>query len=275
VTKGDAAKAIQDIVDGKTAVDEKSLNKRGRAIVTGGAGVGRRTRTTAAAMYAWGIEHGHVRTNPFAGVKLAKPPVKERFLSPSEAARLLDVITARESEGNMHPAMADAVRLLILTGARKTEVCSLKWSEVDFERRVITLPPERTKAGGQNGIRHIRLSDPALLILHRRHESKGLESEFVFQSTRGQGPIVGLRKPYIAAREAAGLGGVRIHDLRHSFASFLIADGASLYLVSKMLGHASARTTERYAHLSDNPLQDAAASVAQIISQKSVIAKEK
>lgn len=261
VTKADAAQAIRSITLGKTSADEKSEKKRGRAIVTGGAGVARRTRTTAAAMFAWGLEHGLVKSNPFASLKLERAPVRERFLSREEASRLIDALSDLEASGGLHPSFCDAIRLLLLTGARKTEILGLRWTEIDFERRLLVLPPERTKAGGMNGERRIVLSPPALEILERRRRAGPKEGETVLPALRGQGHLVGVRRAFVKACKQAGLEGLRVHDLRHSFASFAIADGASLFLVSKLLGHASARTAERYAHLSGDPLQDAAAAI--------------
>jgi len=257
VTKADAARAVRDITDGKTAKTEKSDKKRGLVRVTGGAGTARRTRTTAAGMFAWGMEHGHIGQNPFAGVQLNTAPVRERFLSREEAGRLLDALTTLEAQKAIAGAFADAIRLLLLTGARKTEVLGLTWGELDFGRCQLTLPPERTKAGGKTGARRIALSPPALAILSRRRPELANDAEYVFPAARGAGHATGLRRAFLKACNAAKLNGVRIHDLRHSFASFAVADGASLFLVGKLLGHASTRTTERYAHLSGDPLSDA------------------
>ena len=263
VTKAEAAKAIQDITLGKTAASEKSKKLRGRAIVTGGAGVARRTRTTTAAMFSWGMEHGLVKVNPFAAVKMSTPPQRERFLSREEAGRLLEALDAVEADKTVNPAFCDAIRLLLLTGARKTEILGLKWSEVNTERKSLLLPPERTKAGGQNGERRIMLSPAALEILKSRRPEKAKPEQFVFPAIRGDGHVIGVRRAFAKACVQAKLEGVRIHDLRHSFASFAIADGASLFLVGKLLGHASARTSERYAHLSGDPLQDAVAAIGE------------
>jgi len=275
VSTGDAARAYRDIVSGKTAVDVKT-GLRGRAIVTGGEGVARRTRTTAAAMYAWGIAHGLVKTNPFATVKLTAAPTRERFLSRQDAAAFLDKLTEMESAGEVAGGYADAMRLLLLTGARKTEILGLRWSEVDTERRAILLPAERTKAGGTSGERRVVLSPAALTILARRAadraaliEGGGAAAEqakaspYVFPARRGDGPIIGLRRPFKRVMAAAKLDDVRIHDLRHSFASFAVADNQSLFMVGKLLGHASTRTTERYAHLADDPMQDAVALIGK------------
>ena len=261
VTKAEAARTIQDITAGKTATDEKSDKLRGRAIVKGGAGVARRTRTTAAAMFAWGMEHGLVKANPFAAVKMSIPPQRSRFLSRDEAARLFATLELAEADNSVNPAFCDAIRLLLLTGARKTEILGLKWGEVDFDRQILILPPERTKAGGQNGERRIVLSSAALSILNARRADRSKGAAFVFPAIRGSGHLVGVRRAFTRICERADIGGVRIHDLRHSFASFAVADGASLFLVGKLLGHASARTSERYAHLSRDPLQEAVAAI--------------
>ena len=275
LTKGEAARAIRDIMDGKTLADVRT-GPRGRARVTGGEGAARRTRSVGAAMFAWGIEHGHCKTNPFAGTGLATAPVRERFLTKDEAIALLSAISRLESAGKIADAFADALRLLLLTGARKTEVLGLRWVEVDFDRKVLTLPPQRTKAGGKTGTRRIQLSPPALDILERRRMAantaadglghrQSTAADFVFPATRGQGHAVGVRKVFERVCKEAKLENLRIHDLRHSFASFAIADGASLFLVGKLLGHASSRTTERYAHLSGDPLQEAVTSIARAI----------
>lgn len=265
VTKAEAAKAIQDITNGKTKTDEKSEKLRGRAIVKGGAGVARRTRTTAAAMFSWGMEHGLVKSNPFASVKMSAPPQRAKFLSRDEAARLFAALDAVEGENSVNPAFCDAIRLLLLTGARKTEILGLKWDEVDIERKILRLPPERTKAGGQNGERRIILSSAAVAILKERKPPRHKAGDFVFPAIRGNGHLVGVRRAFARVCERAELAGVRIHDLRHSFASFAVADGASLFLVRKLLGHASARTSERYAHLSRDPLQDAVAAIGKAL----------
>ena len=275
VSKAEAAKAVRDITVGKTAADVKSEKKRGRAIVTGGAGVARRTLTTTAAMFAWGMEHGLVKANPFTTVKLDRAPVRERFLSREEAGRLIDAINTLEAAKEVNPAFCDAIRLLLLTGARKTEILGLTWSEVDIVRKVLLLPPERTKAGGQNGERRITLSPPALEILARRRPAKVKPTEFVFPAIKGDGHIIGIRRAFAKACVRAKVEGVRLHDLRHSFASFAIADGASLFLVGKLQGHASARTAERYAHLSGDPLQDAAAAIGnRLMSTKEAASDE-
>ncbi|MBV8439730.1 MAG: site-specific integrase [Hyphomicrobiales bacterium] len=204
------------------------------------------------------------------GIKLNRAAVRERFLSRDEAGIFLDAIADLQDKSLLSETFADALRLLLLTGARKTEILGLRWSEVDQLRSVLILPPERTKAGGKTGGRRISLSAPALEILSRRRARSDAElpvtgSLFVFPAARGEGHAIGLRRAFTKVCVKANLEGLRIHDLRHSFASFAVADGASLFLIGKLLGHANARTTERYAHLSNDPLQDAANQIGRRI----------
>jgi site-specific recombinase XerD len=100
---------------------------------------------------------------------------------------------------------------------------------------------------------------------YRSRYKQSTAADFVFPATRGEGHAVGVRKVFESVCKEAKLENLRIHDLRHSFASFAIADGASLFLVAKLLGYASSRTTERYAHLAGDPLQDAVTSIGRAI----------
>jgi integrase len=270
VTKADAARCIHDITTGKTARTEKT-KARGVRRITGGEGTARRTRLSATAMWNWGLEHKHIGgENPFASVRLTAPVPKERFLSDLEAGALLDALTDLEAAKTLRPAFADIIRLLLLTGARKGEIMGLQWREVDLARAQIVLPPERTKSGGKNGVRRVHLSPAALEIFQRRLKAAdGQADGFIFPAGRGaEGHATGLRRPFLAACKRAKITGLRVHDLRHSFASFAIADGASLPLIAKLLGHASARTSERYAHLSGDPMQDAVASIGRRFTQR-------
>jgi integrase len=154
--------------------------------------------------------------------------------------------------------MAAAIRLLMLTGARKSEVLNLRWREVDAERGLLRLADSKT------GRKTIVLAAAAMEVI----AGCASDSEFVFPAIRGEGHVVGLQKAWERIRaRAPDLRGVRLHDLRHSFASFAVADGASLYLVGKVLGHKHARTTEVYAHLRDDPLRAVAERTAARIAE--------
>lgn len=259
LSRADAARCISDTSAGKTKASIKT-KLRGRARITGGPGTARRTRITAAAMFNWGVQNELVSDNPFKSIKLAPQHGRERFLTTVEAKRLLEAI-----DSTLEPDQADAIRLLLLTGARKTEILGLQWDEVELTHSSIALSAARTKAGTKTGGRRIMLSPGAGSILsHRREANDRLDepSPYVFPARRGEGHMVFLRKPFLAACAEAKVHNLRIHDLRHSFASFAAADGASLFLIGKLLGHASMRSTERYAHLADDPLKAAAAGVS-------------
>ncbi len=138
-----------------------------------------------------------------------------------------------------------AYLLLILTGARKREILDARWEDIDFERKTLMFPV--TKSGKP---RTVPLSSNALEIL------KGLPrvNEFIFPSPKTGKPFVSIFNSWNQARKRAGLEDVRIHDLRHSFASFLVNRGRSIYEVGRLLGHTQIKTTIRYAHLSDQTL---------------------
>lgn len=256
LSKNDITRMTAAITNGDTAAIEKT-KPRGRAVVTGGAGIAARCFSTARAMFAWSIEEGYsLAPNPCAGVKLAARPSAERFMSEVQALDLMKALAALEAEKVISTRQAAIFRLLLLTGARRVEIAGLRWSEVDFDRQRLVLPPARTKAGGKSGERRITLNTAAVAILKDLEKTRNRD-KFVFPATKGEsGHTTAEGKVW---REKvlprAKLTGVRIHDLRHSFASFALADGASLALIGKALGHASSRATERYAQLADDPLR--------------------
>ncbi|HEX8568863.1 MAG TPA: site-specific integrase [Caulobacteraceae bacterium] len=253
LTRSDCLTLYRDIAAG-TIKSDRRTKKRGRAIIRGGAGIAKRTLGTFSAMLSWATEHDLATANPAKGLRLPAQRSLERFLSREEAARLLATLDEMTADESLSEAHADIVRLLLFTGARKGEIVGLRWSEVDIERRRLVLPPERTKAGGKTGVRRIPLSGHAADILSARTR----ETDHVFPSRRGDRPTTEMQSSWEAIRKRAELPGVRLHDLRHSFASFAVADGESLFLIGKVLGHASMTMTERYAHLADDPLQQLA-----------------
>lgn len=193
-----------------------------------------------------------MRTNPAARVKLPRSQKQERFLTHSEAGHLLATLAAMESRGAIAPTFADAIRILLFTGARKTEVLALRWTEIDFERQQLVLSPARTKTGDRSGVRRIPLSAPALKLLQERPR----DSEFVFPACRKTETYTkGLQKAWSSVRNEAGFYGMRVHDLRHSFASLALANDANVVWISRVLDHTTTRMTERYLHAQDRDLR--------------------
>lgn len=265
VTRSDISAMVADITAGKTAQDEKT-GPRGRAIVRGGAGIAARVFSTTRAMFAWAIDKGFLPgPNPCGGVKLAARADAERFLTEKQAVGLLKALDELEGEGDLTKRQAAIFRLLLLTGARRREIAGLMWSEVDLEGERLILPPERTKAGGKRGNRRIALNSAAVAILSDLASGRKAREPYVFPASKGKSGATTaeakLWREKVLPR--AGLVGVRIHDLRHSFASFALADGASLAVIGKALGHATSRATERYAKLTDDPLRALAEKVGQ------------
>ena len=146
------------------------------------------------------------------------------------------------------------VPMLILTGARKREVLDARWEDFDFERRSWRI--HTTKLGRP---RHVPLSDGAISLLNSMERIP--HCPWAFPNPKSLKPYVSIFYSWNTARNAAGLSDVRIHDLRHSFASFLVNSGRTLYEVQLLLGHTQIKTTQRYSHLSQDTLLDATNSV--------------
>jgi integrase len=195
-----------------------------------------------------------VTVNPTKDVPLFEDPnKKERFLSQEEAQRLYEAV--RQSD---NPMLQFIVPMLILTGARKREVLDSKWEDFDLARRQWRIPV--TKTGRP---RYVPLSDGVLRLLATMPHDD--DCPWVFANPKTRKPYVSFFYSWDTARKQAGLADVRVHDLRHSFASFLVNAGRSLYEVQKILGHTQVKTTQRYAHLSQDTLIDAANEVSKAV----------
>ena len=168
--------------------------------------------------------------------------------------RLLAAIEADENR-----IAAWAITLLLLTGARRNEVTHAKWEYLNWDRRTLLVP--LSKSGKP---RTITLNAHALDLLRSVRRIDG--NPYIFPSEITDKPCASLHFPWDRIRRRAGLVDVRLHDLRHSFASFLVNQGISLYVVQGLLGHSHSRTTQRYAHLAQQTLQNAAEVVGLIVS---------
>jgi integrase len=183
--------------------------------------------------------------SPAKGVsKLADNNRKERYLTKEETARLLAVLKASPNR-----TIADLIRFLVLTGARKSEASQARWENINLQTGVWVVP--MSKSGKP---RYIPLSKAALDLLEARKVNGG---EYIFSNPRTGKPLRQLHFTWDKIRKQAGIPDVRMHDLRHNYASLLVNNGRSLYEVQKLLGHADISTTQRYAHLSQDTLKEA------------------
>jgi integrase len=196
----------------------------------------------------WGLRPDG--SNPCRHVEKFKERKRERMLSPAELGRLGDALA---SYGGSPYAVA-AVKLLVFTGARLGEILGLEWKWIDFERGEARLPDSKT------GAKTLHLPPPALAVLAELPRLDG--NPHVVIGGKPGAALVNLEKPWRAIRAVAGLDDVRLHDLRHAFASVAASSGMGLPIIGKMLGHTQAATTHRYAHLASDPVKAAAAAVA-------------
>jgi integrase len=201
----------------------------------------------------------HMRPdNPCRDVARNKEHGRERYLSEAELARLLGALDSYRDQ-----RVASIFRLLLLTGARRGEVLSLRWEDIK-DPAVWTKPHARTK---QRETHAVPLSAAAQAVLAELAKDKD-EGGFVFPAGRGaSGPMRTAEKPWRTICRAAGITGLRTHDLRHDYASRLVSAGVSLHIVGGLLGHKKPSTTARYAHLHDDALRAATEKVGVAISQ--------
>jgi integrase len=194
-------------------------------------------------------------TNPASGVPVPPDVQRSRYLSKEEAARLLASIRADENQ-----IAAKAVMLLFLTGARRNEVTQAEWSYVDWQRSTLFVPKSKN---GQ--ARYIQLNSAAIKLL--KSIPRGDGNPYIFPAPTTGKPMPHLFFPWDRIRKRAALADLRLHDLRHSFASFLANRGERLYYVQRLLGHANLRSTQRYAHIAPDRLSQSAEVVASILDE--------
>ncbi|MGJ0393310.1 MAG: integrase [Methylocystis sp.] len=236
-----------------------------------------------AKLYAWGRDRGLVPRDcdPTHGIKRYREEGRERFLTSDDLARLGAALAEAETVGlpytvdetkagakhapktdkrrvRLDPFAVAAIRLLILTGARLREILHAQWPQVDFERGILFLPDSKT------GRKPVYLSTAARAVLAGLPRVEG--NPHIIAGAKDGAPRTDLKKPWAAVCRAAGLEGLRIHDLRHSFASFGASASLGLPIIGKLLGHKQAATTQRYAHLDADPLRRANEAIGATIS---------
>lgn len=204
----------------------------------------------------WGLRPDG--SNPCRHVKKYEEKKRERYLSPEELAHLGETLIKLEQEGVESQSAINAIRLLILTGCRLGEIQMLKWEYIKGNSAL--LPDSKT------GAKRVYLGPAALEVLSRIEQLP--DNPYVITGKLPGSHLSDMQKPWRRIRNVAKLEDVRIHDLRHSFASSAVGMGESLPMIGKLLGHNQVQTTARYAHLADDPLQTAAERISNELAKQ-------
>ncbi|MGB5833048.1 MAG: site-specific integrase [Thiohalocapsa sp.] len=247
VTQEDVRRAFGNIRDGKTAADEKT-GPRGRAIVRGGEGTARSAIRLLRAILGWAQREGLVSANPAAGVTIGSDGARDSILESAEQyAELFRTLQRMEDEQRVRRPVADAIRVIALTGARRSEITRLRWQDVGLKSGLLTLPPTSHKTGRKTGKpRIIGLPAAAQAIIAAQPD--GEPDDYVFAPAKGEGPT-SLAKPWRMVRDEAGLPeGIGLHGLRHSLASHMAMQGAQAAEIMTALGHRQLATAQKYVH---------------------------
>ncbi len=243
------------------------------------------TLAVIGSMYSWADRHGYVPEglNPTTRIPRFKERKRERFLSVEELERVGAALREGETTGipwevdetkptakhapatekriiKLSPHVTGAIRLLILTGARLREILHLEWTHVDLQRGVLFLPDSKT------GQKTIVLNTPAMAVLSDLPRIGKYVIASDSAGTEDEKPRADLKRPWATVTRRAGLEGVRLHDLRHTHASYGIGASFGLPIVGKLLGHTQLRTTERYAHLETDPLRRASNAIGSTLA---------
>ena len=209
----------------------------------------------------WGLRPDN--TNPCRHVKKYKENKRERYLTQEETKRLGDTLRRMEQEDSESLPAIFCIRLLLLTGCRLSEIQTLKWEYIKWDRQELHLPDSKT------GAKIVYISQQVMQVLRdiKHHLDTPIGNPYVIYGKIENTHLHAMQKPWRRIRQRALLPDVRIHDLRHSFASYAASQGMSLQMIGKLLGHTQVQTTARYAHLMADPIKEAAGQVANAIGE--------
>lgn len=206
------------------------------------------------------ITWGWIDRNPIKGLEFNQERKRERYLNADEIDRLL-----RALDGHPRKDSVDAIKLMLFTGCRRGEALGATWDQFDDDLRIWTKPASTTK---QRRLHRVPVSKPVTALLKKRLKARGKKKiAHVFPSRNGEA-LKEVRRTWSGVQKTANLQGIRLHDLRHTFASVAVSQGQSLPVIGAMLGHSQTQTTARYAHLCDDPLIQATEQVAKAIKRR-------
>lgn len=257
INAGDIERFFREVEVGKTARDDK-VGPRRRIVVRGGEGAARKVFRDLSAVFSFAKRSEIVERNPCEIAAVRKTDnQKERFLTLEEVRIFGDALRLLEADG-LNPKAVNIMRLWMLTGCRREEIASLKWSEVDFEMGCLRF--DDTKTG--RGVRPIGAA--AVMVL--RSIAQQDDSDYVFPADHGDGYFKGYKTPWKKVIDKAGLKDVTPHTLRHTMGSTAISSGEAMAFTGAILGHANPRSTAIYAHVQHSPARGAADRVADRIA---------
>ncbi len=207
----------------------------------------------------WGLRNDN--TNPRRHIKKYPSKARERYLNEEEVKRLSAVLDETKLYPDENLAAVYCIQLLLLTGCRLGEIRSLKWDYIDQKMQVLKLPDSKT------GAKYVYVGNTVMNLLDEihAHPARPADNPYVIWGLIEGCHLDNVQKPWRRFRKLAGIEDVRIHDLRHSFASFAVSKGMSLAMIGRLLGHSQVQTTARYAHLMAGPMTEAASTVTDVL----------
>ncbi|WP_292189224.1 site-specific integrase [Mesorhizobium sp.] len=258
LAKSDITQAMKDIMAGKTRANVKTEKLRGRAIVRGGAGTASRTIGLFGGILTYAVELGIVEQNPVHGVRKPKDQVNARRLSEQEYRTLGDILR-KAAEDRQYETTAEMIRVIALTGCRRSEVIGLRYGEIDIEGSCLRLADSKEGAS----VRPIGL--PALEYLEGRRSEEDSAEDYVFPGWEDGMPFGGFPRQWAKLLKDTDLADITPHVLRHSFASIGNDLGFTEATIAALVGHSRGTVTSRYIHTVDTALIMAADSIAGYI----------
>jgi integrase len=262
ITKSDVAKFLDFVAEGRPRPSKEKPNNRARKLQGHKPTPIRANRMgeVLRKMFTLAVEWGWRTDNPAQGFHRRIEHARETFLTPDELTRLAKVLDNAEDQ-----RAAAIIRLCMLTGARVGEVRTAQFEQFNLDYAIWSKPASTTK---QRKIHRVPISQDVAAIVRLRQDVVPRGNPWLFPGDTVGQPVKDISRFWAKVQKEAGLQNVRIHDLRHTFASLLVSGGASLEMIGKLLGHSQMQTTQRYAHLMDSPLRAGVDTVANLLRPK-------